>query len=44
MSNVNCWDGYVKKGTKMKNGKVVNNCVPAGSSKKKTVKKKAKAK
>lgn len=24
-----CWDGYIKKGTKIKNGKRVNNCVPA---------------
>lgn len=24
-----CWDGYVAKGTKMKNGKEVPNCVPA---------------
>lgn len=23
-----CWDGYRKIGTKMKNGRVVNNCVP----------------
>ena len=23
----NCWPGYTKKGTKMLNGKVVNNCV-----------------
>lgn len=22
-----CWDGYKKQGTKIKNGKVVNNCV-----------------
>jgi hypothetical protein len=39
-----CWDGYVQKGMKPKNGKMVPNCVPAGSSKKKTTKKKAKAK
>lgn len=24
---VKCWTGYVKKGTKMKGGKTVNNCV-----------------
>lgn len=24
-----CWPGYIKKGTKMLNGKVVNNCVKA---------------
>lgn len=23
-----CWDGYVQKGYKMKNGKKVPNCVP----------------
>jgi hypothetical protein len=23
----NCWPGYIKKGTKLLNGKVVNNCV-----------------
>jgi hypothetical protein len=23
----NCWPGYTKKGSKMLNGKVVNNCV-----------------
>ena len=23
-----CWDGYRKKGTKIKNGVRVNNCVP----------------
>jgi hypothetical protein len=27
-----CWEGYVKKGTKVKSGKVVNNCVKGGSS------------
>ena len=26
-SPVRCWTGYVKKGTKIKNGRVVNNCV-----------------
>ncbi len=26
-SNKSCWPGYVKKGTKVLNGKVVNNCV-----------------
>jgi hypothetical protein len=38
-----CWDGYVQKGFKMKNGKKVPNCVPAGKgkvSKSKTSKKK----
>jgi len=25
----NCWPGYIKKGTKVLNGKVVNNCVKA---------------
>jgi hypothetical protein len=25
--NVSCWTGYVKKGTKKKGGKTVNNCV-----------------
>jgi hypothetical protein len=39
-----CWDGYEQKGMKMKNGKSVPNCVPVGSVKKKTVKKKVKAK
>lgn len=24
---VKCWTGYIKKGTKMKGGKKVNNCV-----------------
>jgi hypothetical protein len=38
-----CWDGYVQKGMKMKNGKSVPNCVPAGSDKK-VIKKKRKAK
>lgn len=32
-----CWEGYEKIGMKMKNGKLVPNCVPI----KKTVKKKA---
>ncbi len=26
-----CWDGYEKRGTKMKGGKRVNNCVKKGS-------------
>jgi len=26
-----CWDGYVQKGMKMKNGKMVPNCVRASS-------------
>ncbi len=30
-----CWEGYVQEGFKMKDGKRVPNCVPAGSSKKK---------
>jgi len=29
-----CWDGYVQKGMKKKNGKLVPNCVPAEKSKK----------
>lgn len=39
-----CWDGYVQKGMKMKNGKKVPNCVPAGTTttKKKITKKKVK--
>ena len=28
-----CWKGYDKKGTKIKKGKVVNNCIPVGSAK-----------
>ena len=28
-----CWDGYVQVGMKEKNGKMVPNCVPAGSTK-----------
>lgn len=46
MAQGTCWDGYVQKGMKMKNGKSVPNCVPAGSSKpkKKATVKKAKAK
>lgn len=35
-----CWDGYVQKGFKMKNGKRVPNCVPATKSSTKTRKKK----
>lgn len=27
-----CWDGYVKKGTKKKGGKTVNNCVKESAS------------
>jgi len=30
-----CWKGYTKKGTKMKGGKRVNNCVRKGSKGKK---------
>lgn len=30
-----CWTGYVQQGFKMKNGKKVPNCVPAGTGKKK---------
>ena len=26
-TNISCWKGYEKKGTKMKGGKIVNNCV-----------------
>lgn len=44
MAQGTCWDGYVQDGMKMKNGKSVPNCVPAGPSKKKTTKKKAKSK
>jgi len=33
-----CWDGYVQVGMKMKGGKKVPNCVPAGSGKKKVAK------
>ena len=29
--NQNCWKGYQKVGTKMKDGKRVNNCVKVGS-------------
>lgn len=32
-----CWDGYVQKGMKMKNGKKVPNCVPAPTAKSKKV-------
>lgn len=45
-----CWEGYVAKGTKMKNGREVPNCVPVGkgvkngSSKKSSSKTKAKVK
>jgi len=27
-----CWEGYVQKGFKMKGGRRVPNCVPAGST------------
>jgi len=27
-----CWDGYVQKGMKMKNGRMVPNCVPIGKA------------
>ncbi len=27
-----CWDGYVQKGMKLKNGKMVPNCVPIGKA------------
>lgn len=38
-----CWDGYVQKGFKNKNGKKVPNCVPASTaSSKKSKAKKAK--
>ncbi len=43
-----CWEGYVQKGMKMKNGKKVPNCVPAGkgvtSGRKKVSKAKVKSK
>ena len=29
-----CWKGYKKEGTKIKNDKVVNNCVPKKSKNK----------
>jgi hypothetical protein len=33
-----CWEGYVQKGYKIKNGKKVPNCVPMGASNKKSKK------
>lgn len=30
-----CWPGWEKKGTKMKGGRVVNNCVKKKSTRKK---------
>jgi len=39
-----CWANYRQEGMKPKNGKMVPNCVPVGSSTKKTTKKKVKAK
>jgi hypothetical protein len=30
---ISCWTGYVKKGTKKKGGKIVNNCVKVKSKK-----------
>lgn len=30
-----CWKGYEKRGTKVKGGKTVNNCVKKGTKKKK---------
>ena len=44
-----CWEGYVQKGFKMKNGKRVPNCVPASKgaksgSKKSSSKTKVKSK
>ena len=30
-----CWEGYEKIGMKMKNGKMVPNCVPKGKKEKK---------
>jgi hypothetical protein len=30
--NENCWDGYKRVGSKMKNGKKVPNCVPVNES------------
>ena len=37
-----CWDGYVQKGFKDKNGKKVPNCVPASTTSKKSKPKKVK--
>ncbi len=39
-----CWEGYEKIGMKMKNGKLVPNCVPIKKDKKKTDKTKKAAK
>lgn len=36
MAQGTCWDGYVQKGMKSKNGKQVPNCVPAGKTTKKS--------
>ena len=30
---ISCWTGYVKKGTKQKGGKTVNNCVKSNKKK-----------
>jgi hypothetical protein len=30
---ISCWKGYVKQGTKKKDGKTVNNCVKASKKK-----------
>lgn len=35
MAAKKCWPGWEKKGTKIKNGKRVNNCVKKGTSRKK---------
>ena len=34
-SKKNCWPGYEKRGTKIKNGRRVNNCVKKGTGRKK---------
>jgi hypothetical protein len=39
-----CWDGYVQKGMKPKNGKMVPNCVPITKGVKSGSKKSSKAK
>lgn len=33
LTKKNCWDGYSKKGTKMKGGKKVNNCIKSSKPK-----------
>ena len=39
-----CWDGYVQKGMKMKNGRMVPNCVPKTTGVKNGSKKSSKVK